>query len=151
MASKISDLTDGSALLGSDYTVITRNGVNYKINLSGAIASYATSNPISSNGYQLNTGAYIYNTTDLTLSSLYNGKVVVSNNGSASVITIASGLPSGFSCQVIQNSSGSLTFTGAAGVSMNSYGGLTQIAGRYGSAAIQYTAANSYVLAGNLA
>jgi hypothetical protein len=111
--------------------------------LSGGVAQL--------NSYQLNTGAYIYNTGNLSLSNSHNGRVIISNNGGAATITIASGLAGGFSCQIIQNSSGSVTFTGAAGVSMNSYGGLTQIAGRYGSAAVQYTAANTYVLAGNLA
>lgn len=101
-------------------------------------------------GQILNTGAYVYNTGNLSLSDSYNGKIIISNNTVSITYTIASGLSDGFSCQVVQNNTGIVTFTGAAGTSMNSYGGLTQIAGRYGSAGVQWTSANTYILAGNL-
>lgn len=124
----------------------------YLPNENGTIATreYFQNNVTSSPGYAYNTGAYVYNTGNLVLSNSYNGKVIVSNNTTNISYTIASGLISGFSCQVIQNNTGIITFTGAAGTSMNSYGGLTQIAGRYGSAAIQWTAGDTYVIAGNL-
>lgn len=112
---------------------------------------YLSDNSISTQGYKLNTGAYTYNTGSFTLSDSDNGKILIKNNSSSSVITIPSGLVNGFSCQIIQNSTGVVSFSGAPGVTLNSYGGLTQIGGQYGSAAIQYVSQNTYVLAGNLA
>lgn len=153
MSSKISQLTEKS-LDVNDYTPVENGGDNYKLNVYDSInthvSSYIGANSISSAGYSLNTGAYVYNTGNLSLSNSYNGKIIISNNTVSITYTIASGLSDGFSCQVVQNNTGIVTFTGAAGTSMNSYGGLTQIAGRYGSAGVQWTSANTYILAGNL-
>lgn len=105
---------------------------------------------ITSEKYMLSTGHYIYNSSPLEISDLHNGKTIISSNTTGIIYTISSGITPGFSCQIIQTSTGVVTFTGAAGVTMNSYGGLTQIAGRYGSAGVQYIGTDSYVLAGNL-
>lgn len=111
---------------------------------------YINQNPISTYGYQLGTGGYISNSSNLNISNDHDGKIIISSNTTGITYTVASGLRAGFSCQISQTSTGSVSFTGAAGVSLNSYGGLTQIAGRYGSAAIQYIGTDSYILAGNL-
>lgn len=132
---------------------LTENRDHYLPDENGTFATreYIQTNVLTTQGYAYNTGAYVYNTGSLNLTNSYNGKIIISNNTGSIIYTINSGLSQGFSCQVLQNSTGSITFTGAAGVTLNSYGGLTQIAGRYGSAAVQYTASESYVLAGNLA
>lgn len=122
---------------------VTKSGV---VNAKGLTVSGAS----FTEGYCYTTGAYVYNTSNLNLTDSYNGKVIISNNTTGIAYTINSGLSQGFSCQVLQNSTGLITFTGAAGVTLNSYGGLTQIAGRYGSAAVQYVSSESYILAGNL-
>lgn len=117
---------------------------------SSKVFSVTKSGIAESCGYATLPGAYITSSGSMSLSSSHNGRTIISSNTTGITYTIASGLPVGFSCQIIQTSTGSITFTGAAGVTMNSYGGLTQIAGRYGSAAVQYIGAESYVLAGNL-
>lgn len=105
---------------------------------------------IQAPGYLYSASAIISNTGNLTLDNSYNGKIILSNNTTPIAYTVASGLSDGFSCSVLQNGTGITTFTGAAGVSLNSYGSLRQIAGQYGSAYLQWVSSNSYILAGNL-
>lgn len=105
---------------------------------------------LQSAAYTYLSSAIITNSGNLTLDSSYNGKMILSNNASAITYTVPLDLPNGFSCSVLQNGTGITTFDGASGVSVNSYGGLKQIAGQYGSAYLQWTSSNNYILAGNL-
>lgn len=115
-----------------------------------AVADEAT-DTLSHAGYRLNYNNYVYNSGDLALSASHNGKTIVSTNTTGIIYTVASGLATGYSCSIVQYGTGLVTITGAAGISVNSYGGLTSIAGRYGSAYVNWMQNNSYLLAGNLA
>jgi hypothetical protein len=149
MAKKFSELTSG-AVSSDDYVPTSRGTGNYKVNLVGAVADILASTPPESPGYRYTSGAVVTNTGNLTLDNTYNGKIILSDNTTSIAYTVASGLSAGFSCSVLQNGTGITTFTGASGVSLNSYGSLRQIAGQYGSAYLQWVSSNSYILAGNL-
>ena len=110
-----------------------------------------TTDALQHAAYQYNYSSYIYNSGDLSLSSTHNGKTIVSTNNTGVLYTVASGLATGYSCSIVQYGTGLVSVTGAAGISVNSYGGLTSIAGQYGSAYINWIQNNSYLLAGNLA
>ena len=107
-------------------------------------------NPIESHGYIVSQSGYIANSSSINLSNTHNGRTIISSNTTGITYTIPTGLSVGFSCQIIQTSTGNVSITGAPGVTLNSYGGLTQIAGAYASAGIQYVGSESYILAGNL-
>lgn len=106
---------------------------------------------ITTAGYALNYYNFVYNSGNLTLSDAQNGKSIISTNTTGITYTVASGLTTGYSCLVVQYGTGAVEITGAAGISVNSYGGLTSLGGQYGSAAISWVNNNSYLLAGNLA
>lgn len=169
MGTKISALTQSSLGTG-DFAPIHRGSGNYRLNISGAVSSYIDSNSsydgygagaagklvrYSSGGgltgiYSLNSGAYVYNNGDLPITNAYNGKTIISNNSTGISYTVNSGLTDAFFCKVIRGNSGAVTFTGAGGVSVNSFGGSMAIAGRYGVANLHWESSNSYILEGNL-
>lgn len=101
-------------------------------------------------GYQVNFSNFVYNSGNLTLTDLHNGKNIISTNTSGIVYTVASGLVTGFACSILQYGTGVISISGAAGATVNSYGGLTSIAGQYGSAYVSWVQNNAYILAGNL-
>lgn len=88
--------------------------------------------------------------TSYSLQSSDNGKIVTLTNGSAISLTVPSGLGAGFSCQVIQGGAGTVTFTPSS-TTISSYGSLLSLAGQYASASLFATAADAFILAGNLA
>jgi len=57
-------------------------------------------------------------TTALTLSSIHNGNLVRTSNGSAVSITIPTGLPAGFSCVLVQGGAGLVTAVAGSGVTL---------------------------------
>jgi hypothetical protein len=150
MSSKISALSLATDVQSGDYLAGLRGTGNYRFDPTGVLSNYLGNNTSSTQGYSLNTGAFVYNSGDLALAVSHNGKTIISTNTTGVLYTVASGLTSGFGCQIIQYGTGTVTLTGAAGTSVNSYGGLNQIAGRYGAAYVQWVLANQYVLAGNL-
>jgi hypothetical protein len=111
----------------------------------------ASTDAVQHGAYQYNYSNYIYNSGNLSLSSAHNGKTIISTNTTGITYTVASGLSTGYSCSLVQYGTGLVSITGAAGISVNSYGGLTNIAGQYGSAYVSWVQNNSYLLAGNLA
>ena len=76
--------------------------------------------------------------------------MITFNNVSAITVTIPTGLPVGFNCTAIQLGAGQVGFTGAAGVTLNSYGSLLKIAGQHGAATVISYSSNIYNIAGTL-
>jgi hypothetical protein len=110
---------------------------------AGAVSSDA--------GYRISSSAINAQTgTTYSLLSTDNGEILTFNNGSAVTVTIPTGLPVGFNCTVIQLGAGQVGFTAAAGVTLNSYGGVLKLAGQHGAATIISYSSDVYNIAGTL-
>jgi hypothetical protein len=92
----------------------------------------------------------INGTNSINLTSADNNTVILCSSANPTTVTIPSGLPVGFSCMVIQNSVGQITFVAGSGVTLQSFGGLTKTAGQYAAASIIRVGNNMYNLSGNL-
>lgn len=89
--------------------------------------------------------------TTYTFLAADNGDVLTHDNSSGCTFTIPTGLPVGFSTTVIRlNSAGRVSFVPASGVTLNSYGGFSGMAGQHGSASLISYATNIYNLSGTL-
>jgi hypothetical protein len=88
--------------------------------------------------------------TTLTLNSTHNGAILRFTASSAVTITIPTGLGAAFSCSVIQEGTGQITITPDAGVTRNAFGGATKTAGQYAVATLIATAANTFILGGQV-
>lgn len=105
----------------------------------------------SDTGYRISSSAINSQTgTTYTILSTDNGEVITFNNVSSITVTIPTGLPVGFNCTAIQLGAGQVGFTGAAGVTLNSYGSLLKIAGQHGAATVISYSSNVYNIAGTL-
>ena len=87
--------------------------------------------------------------TTYTLLEADLGRVITFSNAAAIAVTIPTGLDSGFWCECFQIGAGQVTFT--AGATVNSYGGLLSLAGRYAGCTIISVAADSFVISGTMA
>lgn len=105
---------------------------------------------VTAAGYASSSGILNAQTgTTYTLLTGDNGRVIKCTNAGAITVTVPSGLPVGFSCQVIQGGAGTVTFA-ASGTTVNSFGSLLTTAGRYAAASIISDATNTFILTGNL-
>lgn len=107
---------------------------------------------ISAGSYIL-TSAGIKSVTGTTYTFIAsdNGDVLTHDNASGCTFTIPTGLPVGYSTTVIRlNATGRVSFVPASGVTMNSYGGFSGMAGQHGSASLISYATNIYNLSGTL-
>jgi hypothetical protein len=146
--------------LGSNTAVIGATGqvsatIYGTLNLPGGLSasSGATfAGTVSSDtGYRISSSAINTQTgATYSLLSTDNGEILTFNNGSAVTVTIPTGLPVGFNCTAIQLGAGQVGFTAAAGVTLNSYGGLLKLAGQHGAATIISYSSNIYNIAGTL-
>ncbi len=142
----------------SDLAIAVNGGTNQQWNYTNdnpatnthLSREYLAQNILPLYSQAINTGAYVYNSGNLTLSNAYNGKTIISTNSTAALYTINNGLTEAFSCKIIRSNSGAVTFTGAPGVTANSFGGSMAIAGRYGVVNLNWISADAYVLHGNL-
>lgn len=91
----------------------------------------------------------ISTSTSYTLSEIDNGNIVRITNAAPITLNVPTGLSIGFSCEIIQGGLGDITLT-EVGTTINSYGSLKTIAGRYASASILCDSTNIFTLAGNL-
>lgn len=107
---------------------------------------------ISAGGFILTSaGIKALTGTTYTFLEADNGDVLTHDNASGCTFTVPTGLPVGYSTTVIRlNASGRVGFVAAAGVTMNTYGGFTAIAGQHASASLISYASNIYNLSGNL-
>lgn len=94
--------------------------------------------------------------TTYTLAASDTGKVVTLSNASAITLTLPNSLPAGFVCTVVQKGAGQVTFSAAAGATLNNAHTQTKTFGQYAICTL-YVDANSggssaiYYLAGDTA
>jgi hypothetical protein len=87
--------------------------------------------------------------TTYTVLSTDFGRRVTLSNASPITVTIPSGLPTNFFCSFIQIGAGQVTFAGS-GVTLNSYSSQLKILGQHCRAYLDWTASETYNLAGDL-
>ena len=88
-------------------------------------------------------------TTARTLSNSDNGKVIVCSNAGQIIVTIPSGLTSGFNCVITQGGSGSVTILGS-GATINGFNNKTATAGQYAVVNVIPVGTNAYYVDGDL-
>lgn len=156
---KITELVDLSTPAGADILAIvddvagtpTTKKVTVTNLMGQASASNLSSYDFNGNAIS-NFDASINDQTDnYTLQASDNGKVVVMNKGTTVTVTVDSGLGAGFNCSFVQKGAGQVSFTGAAGVTINNRQSHTKINAQYGVASIVAYAADTFVLAGDTA
>lgn len=86
--------------------------------------------------------------TAYTLQPSDNGKTVTMNNAGASTLTVASGLPAGFSCAIVQLGAGQVTITPSSTTVRNKNG--LKLAGQYSQAGLLWLATDTYSAGGDL-
>jgi hypothetical protein len=104
---------------------------------------------VTASGYRLS-AVTTSAATSLTLDSTHNGAILRFTASSAVTITIPTGLGAAFSCSIIQEGTGQVTITPDAGVTRNAFGGATKTAGQYAVATLIATAANTFILGGQV-
>jgi hypothetical protein len=102
-------------------------------------------------GFNAQTGT----TYTLALTDADSGtEIVTLDNGSAIAVTVPTNtsvaFPTGSRVTLIQLGAGQVTISAAGGVTVNSQGAKTKIAGQYGVAQLVKTATDTWVLFGNL-
>jgi hypothetical protein len=94
-------------------------------------------------------------TQNYTLALTDNGKLITCNSTAALTLTLppnnAVGFPVGAEIDVSQMGTGQVTIVPAGGVTLDSYGGKTNLAGRFAAATLKKLATNEWLLVGNLA
>jgi len=88
-------------------------------------------------------------TTARTLSNSDNGKVIVCSNSSQIIVTLPSGLTSGFGCTVVQSGAGVVLIEGSGGTIVYGFGNKTATAGQYASINIYNAGTDTYALEGD--
>ena len=96
---------------------------------------------------QISNGLIIDNTksTGFTLAATDNNKVFLITSTSAITVTVPNTLPIGFSCQIIQGGSGTITMAGSS-VTLNSSNGLTTRATNSVIGLVMNTATTGFVM-----
>jgi hypothetical protein len=122
---------------GNDISFTTGN-----VSLSGNLAG---GNSSSSNisGFAANITSISAN---YSITSADNGKVIQSTSASAIIITIPTGLPTGFNCTVVQMGAGQVTFSGTY---LNRTG-FTKTASQYSVVSILHLGSNSIIVTGEM-
>jgi len=87
-------------------------------------------------------------TTARTLSDSDNGKVIVCSNSSPTIVTIPSGLTTGFGCTVVQSGTGTVTVAGSS-TTINGFEGKTATAGQYAALNVIPVGSNAYIVEGD--
>jgi hypothetical protein len=145
---KISQLTGATTpLAGTEELPLVQGGVTKK----SSVANLTAGRPISTAGYQLESGGVITEaTTSRTLSATDNGKIIYCTSGSAVSIATASGLGAGFSCVVIQGGAGQIEITQGSGTTRVAFGAAYKSAGQYAAISVISPVADTFLIAGNI-
>jgi hypothetical protein len=137
------NITIGSSISGATntttlYGTLTHNGV-------------LTTDGVSSDYYRTTSDMIITESgTTRTLSASDNGKIIRCTSGSATTITVPTGLDVGFSVTVIQGGVGQVTFS-ASGTNIRNRQSHTKTAGTYAIVSLIQLATNEFYLAGDTA
>jgi hypothetical protein len=105
----------------------------------------------NSAGYTFSTNGIITDaTTSRTLSAIDNGKVIYFTSSSAITVTTASGLGAGFSCSIIQGSTGQITIAQGSSTTLSSFASLVKTGGINATASFFCPVADKFILSGVL-
>jgi len=131
---------------------VTINSVQ-TISASKTFASGTFNSGLSLNNSKLiNASPDIINiTSNFTINSGYNSRVIFVNSSSPVIATVGASNPTGFNVTLIQYGSGPIQIIGAAGVTVNSYANKFNSAGQYSAISLVHKASNEYILFGNTA
>lgn len=156
---KITELTNLATPVGADILPIVDDVAGTATTKKVTATNLMSLAPVQSvNG---STGAVTVSGTDLfsdivsetttarTLSDSDNGKVIVCSNAGQVIVTIPSGLTSGFNCTITQAGAGTVTIAGA-GASINGFNDKTATAGQYAVVNVIPVGANAYYVDGDL-
>jgi hypothetical protein len=113
------------------------------------LSSMSSAGIIEARGYKTNSNMIITESgTTRTLSASDNGKIIRCTSGSATTITVPTGLDVGFSVTVIQGGLGQVTFS-ASGTNIRNRQSHTKTAGTYAIVSLIQLATNEFYLAGD--
>jgi hypothetical protein len=112
------------------------------ISTTGAITG-GNSNTSSISGFGANV---VSASSNYSITSADNGKVIQSTSASAITITIPTGLPTGFNCTVVQMGAGQITFSGT----ILNRTGFTKTASQYSVVSILHLGSNSILVTGEM-
>ena len=156
---KFTELTDLPSPAGADIMAIVDDVAGTPTTKKVTATNLMTLAPVQSvNG---DTGAVTVSGTDLfndivsetttarTLSNSDNGKVIVCSNAGQIVVTIPSGLTSGFNCTITQGGAGTVTIVGS-GATINGFNNKTATAGQYAVINVIPVGTNAYYVDGDL-
>ena len=140
------DISGFSTLSEMNNNIVFRTaGVErMRLDLTGNLSG-STTNTLSGFGAQINTIS-----TSVSLAATDNAEVIQSNAASAIIITIPTGLPTGFNCMVLQYGAGQITFSGASGVTIINRNGYTKSIGQYALVTILHIGSNNVIISGEI-
>lgn len=107
---------------------------------------------VNTASYQLTSTAVVTEAgTTRTLSASDNGKIIYFSSTSPITVYTATGLGAGFSCMLVQGSTGQVTVSAGASTTLSAYLSQFKLAGQYATASLIAPSANVFILAGNTA
>jgi len=110
-------------------------------------------NPVSFNNKTIAGGSAAVNAQTGTTYSLVqgdNGRVITMNNASAITLTIPTSLTAGFNCMIVQYGAGTVTITGASGVTVVNRSNYNKTGGQYAIVTIVSPVANTFITGGDM-
>jgi hypothetical protein len=137
---KITNSTVSSEQLG--YISTVSSDVQVQLNSKASL----TDGSVVADGFALTANSLLPKTSDYTLMSSDNGKVVLVDSSTPVSITVPSSLPVAFNCMVIQVGAGQVTMV-AQGTTLNSMNGL-KISAQHGSLSIIHLGSEVYNVSG---
>jgi hypothetical protein len=123
----------------------TGNDISYtagNISTTGALTG-GNSSTSNISGFAAN---IVSTAINYPITSADNGKVIQSTSASGIIITIPTGLPTGFNCTVVQMGAGQVTFSGTY---LNRTG-FTKTASQYSVVSILHLGSNSIIVTGEM-
>lgn len=134
------DAAAGNITMSRNSGTLTANIVG-NLNLQGVGSGY-----IKAKGFVFDAEAIYSITTNLTVNSTQNGRVIYSTSSSAITVTInPASLGTGFSCVIIQGGAGQITMSGT-----NSVGGKTKSSGQYAVMTVFVVSSSVAILSGDI-
>lgn len=125
------------------------NYIEKRTGLGGGTGATGPTGPTGPAGTSWSVSVNAQTGTTYTLQSTDNGVVVTLSNASAITLTVPSGLGANFACEIMQIGAGQVNVV-ASGITLNSYTGLTHLAGQHAAATLIAYASNVFNLSGNL-
>jgi hypothetical protein len=134
-------------ITGATFSGLIRSTAGICANAGVTVGAHVS----SESGYRITSGAIRTLTgTTYTFLTTDDGKIITSSNSSNQIFTIPTGLPVGFNCTVIQLGNAPVGFTGAFGMTLNSFAGKTFTAGPHAAVSIIEYATNIVNISGGL-